>query len=148
MTEKQIKNKELIEQYPFLQPRNVWTDEIPEDFDYNYTRLDEIPDGWREAFGIELCEELRGVLEETNYLEKFRFSQIKEKYGRLCLYNFGAPEEVYSVIRKYCNLSERTCICCGKPATMMTTDWITPRCDACATGEEAMPIEKWFNEVE
>ena len=31
------KNKELIKKYPFLLPRNVWTDKVPEDYDYSYT---------------------------------------------------------------------------------------------------------------
>lgn len=148
MTEKQIKNKELIERYPFLQPRNVWTDKIPEDFNYEHTRLDEIPDGWRIAFGEKLCEELREALIEADYLDKFRFSQIKEKYGRLCLYNFGVPEAAHKVMSKYCNLSARTCILCGKPATRITTGWISPFCGDCGDWEEGeyVPIEEWFEE--
>ena len=31
-----MNNKELIERYPFLLPRNRWTGEIPEDYDYDY----------------------------------------------------------------------------------------------------------------
>lgn len=149
MTERQLKNKKLIELYPFLQPRNVWTDKIPEDFNYNYTRLDEIPDGWRIAFGEELCKELREVLIEADYLDKFRFSQIKEKYGRLCLYNFGVPEKAHEVIRKYCNLSAHTCILCGAPATRITRGWISPFCDNCGNwdDEDCIPIEEYFEEV-
>jgi hypothetical protein len=107
MTGIQLKNKELIERYPFLQPRNIWTDQKPEGFNYNYTRLDEIPDGWKVAFGFKLCEELREALVEADYLDKFRFSQIKEKYGRLCLYNFGVPEKAHEVIRKYENFPKK-----------------------------------------
>ena len=29
-------NKELIEKYPFLQPRNVFTDKVSGDYDYSY----------------------------------------------------------------------------------------------------------------
>ena len=32
-------------------PRNRWTGEVPEDYDYSYTELDSMPDGWRKAFG-------------------------------------------------------------------------------------------------
>lgn len=148
MTEKQIKNKELIERYPFLQPRNVWTDKVPEDFDYSYTRLDEIPNGWRMAFGLELCEELRIALIEENYLDKFRFSQIKEKYGRLCLYNFGASERVHAILRKYEKLSETVCIVCGAPATRITRGWISPFCDNCGgwKDEDCVPINEYYEE--
>ena len=47
----QMNNKELIERYPFLMPRNRWTGNIPEDFNYSYTELDALEDGWRKAFG-------------------------------------------------------------------------------------------------
>lgn len=150
MTGIQLKNKRLIEDYPFLQPRNIWTDQIPEGFNYNYTRLDEIPDGWKVAFGFKLCEELREALVEADYLDKFRFSQIKEKYGRLCLYNFGVPEKAHEVIRKYEKLSKTTCILCGAPATKISCSWISPYCDGCGILEEEdyIPIKEYYNDLE
>lgn len=150
MTVVQLKNKELIERYPFLQPRNIWTDQIPEGFNYNYTRLDEIPDGWKVAFGLRLCEELRAALIEEDYLDKFRFSQIKEKYGRLCLYNFGASEKVHKILHKYEKLSKTTCILCGAPATKISRGWISPYCDDCGIWEEEdyIPIKEYYDELE
>ncbi len=44
-------NQKLIERFPFLIPRNRWTGKVPEDYDYSYTELDSMPDGWRKAFG-------------------------------------------------------------------------------------------------
>ena len=41
-------NQELIQKYPFLQIRNAFTDEI---VDSQFTMLDEMPDGWKKAFG-------------------------------------------------------------------------------------------------
>lgn len=76
-------NKELIERYPFLLPRNVWTDKVDEDFDYSWTLLDEMPDGWRKAFGEMVCEEIRNELLRfgEKALEEYRIEQIKEKYA-------------------------------------------------------------------
>ena len=38
MDEKIIaENKRLVEEYPFLIPRNLFTDEIPDNYDYTYT---------------------------------------------------------------------------------------------------------------
>jgi len=74
-------NKELVKRYPFLLPRNVWTDKIPEDYDYSYTLFDEVPDMWRKKFGKQMLEELREILIEGNYLKQYRVLQIKEKYG-------------------------------------------------------------------
>ena len=55
-------NKQLIEKYPFLMPYNIWTGEPIEDYDYEYTWLDDMPDGWRNAFGLQMCEELKQAL--------------------------------------------------------------------------------------
>ena len=48
-------NHKLIERFPFLIPRNRWTGKVPEDYDYSYTELDSMPDGWRKAFGEQMC---------------------------------------------------------------------------------------------
>ena len=126
------KNKRLCGKYPFLTPRNVFTDKIPEDYDYSWTRLDDLEPGWKIAFGEQLCEELKEALAKADYVDKFRFTQIKEKWGSLCLYNFGCNQEAWDVILKYENLSKYTCGHCGKPATKVTTGWIYPYCDECA----------------
>lgn len=124
-------NKELILRYPFLLPRNVWTDKVDDDYDYSRTRLDEVEEGWKELF-LQMCEDIREPLIKADYLEKFRFSQIKEKYGTLRAYNFGAPKEVHDIISKYERLSGETCIKCGAAATKISTGWISPYCDNCA----------------
>ena len=126
-------NKELIEKYPFLFPRNVWTDKEIEGYDYSWTLYDEIPIGWRIAFGEMLLEDLKESLVKYNCLEEFRFSQIKEKYGQLCLYNFGAPEETHDIIRDYEVISQYVCIHCGSPYACIVNDygWYLPACKCC-----------------
>lgn len=147
------KNKELIERFPFLMPHNRWTDETPEDFDYSYTELDAMPDGWRKAFGEQMCEEIREELVRVDYLDKYRIAQIKEKYGFLRWYDFGGTEKMNrEIIPKYARLSERTCIVCGEPATKISTGWISPYCDLCAEKDKGferfVPIKEWFAESE
>ena len=128
----QDKNRKLIERFPFLLPHNRWTDEVPEDYDYSYTELDAMPHGWRIAFGEELCEEIREELIQADYLDKYRIAEIKEKYGALCWYDFGCTEKMdREIIPKYAEKSATTCIRCGKPATRITTGWISPYCDNC-----------------
>lgn len=146
METNQAKNKVLIERFPFLMPRNRWTDKIPEDFDYSYTELDAMPDGWRKAFGEQMCEEIRAELVRVNYLDKYRITQIKEKYGSLRWYDLGCTERIlHEIIPKYESLSVRTCIQCGKPATKISTGWISPYCDVCAEKirryEQFVPID-------
>ena len=96
-----MNNRELIERYPFLLPRNRWTGEVFNDYDYSFTELDNMPNGWRNAFGERMCEEIRDALIEANYLDEYRISQIKEKYASLRWYDFGATQKVHDIISKY-----------------------------------------------
>lgn len=126
-------NTELIERYPFLVLRNDWTDEIIENYDpeCDGTYLDDMPKGWKIAFGERLCEELREALIKDNYLNDYRISQVKEKYGSLHWYDNGASEEVCKIIDKYEEISYHTCCICGAPATKISNGWICPYCDEC-----------------
>ena len=127
-------NKELVERYPFLLPRNVFTDKIPDNYNYEWTLLDDMPDGWRKAFGEQLCEELRLALLNADDVDLFeyRVMQIKEKYGSLRWYGNFYNKEINEILENYGELSEHICIRCGAPATKMSTGWISPWCDSCA----------------
>ena len=126
--------KELCEKYPFLKwygdPLYMgYTEENgPSE---TYTWQDEIPEGWQKAFCPQIWDELKEILERHNYLNEFRFVQIKEKYGELCLYS-GLFDEITKWEIKYGKLSEKICIHCGKPAKYMSLGWISPWCEDCA----------------
>lgn len=97
----------------------------------SYTELDAMEPGWRKAFGIQMCKEIKKELKKHKFLYKYRIIQIKEKFGGLRWYDAGHPEEVFDIIEKYAEISYRTCGVCGKPATKMTKGWIYPYCDDC-----------------
>ena len=40
------KNKALVDDFPFLLPRNRWTGKVPDDYDYSYTELDAMHVAW------------------------------------------------------------------------------------------------------
>ena len=132
---KQIKtrNKKLIKLYPYFLPRNVWTDKVVNGYDYTWTEYDCIPEGWKVGFGKFLLEDLKSACEKTNYADKLRFFQIKEKFGSLRLYINGAPQEVYDVISKYEFISEHVCINCGSPEAIIVDNygWYLPLCKHC-----------------
>lgn len=109
-----------------------WIDEEVFDrilFIPTFTELDAMPSGWRKAFGIQMCKEIKAALKKNHYLYKYRIMQIKEKFGALRWYDDGAPSEVYDIINKYEDISYKTCIVCGKPATKLAGGWISPYCD-------------------
>lgn len=121
--------KALIDKYPYLQARHIVSDKIPDDNAYDHIRGEwELPDGWMQLF-LQVCEDIYEPLKMAGCLDTFRFSQIKEKYGSMRMYSFGAPEAVLSILDKYEFLSMQVCCMCGKPATATTCDWICPYCD-------------------
>lgn len=141
-------NKQMIEEFPFLLPRNRWTGEASEVFDYTYNELSFLDAGWKIAFGYEMLVELKAALEKNDYLYKYRITDIKEKYGTLRWYDAGAPEGVFEVIKKYMELSEYVCIVCGEPATHVTRGWISFYCKDCGERFGAEPIEEERPELE
>ena len=86
-----IFNEGLVLKYPWLEPHNRWTGNVPDTYDYSYTELDEMPDGWRLAFGDQMCEEIEKELERFDYQDKYEIVQIKEKFGGLRWYDNGTP---------------------------------------------------------
>lgn len=141
-----IKTKKLLKKYPFLAPINWFTLTQLSVKQHKYkmgTVLDDMPRGWRKAFGIQLAEDIKRELKQKN-IKNYIVQQVKEKYGGLRWYdNFRLD-----CISKYERLSERTCIICGKPATKISNGWICPYCDKCADKyknyNSYVPINEWF----
>ena len=121
----------LINYFPFLYPRNVFTDNRIENYNYDWCLgVDELPQGWVRLFLL-FCKHLRKELIIHNYLKKFRFTQIKEKYGDMRLYNNGYPkdskgDELESI---YSYLSIYVCQTCGEPAKYESRGWICQECE-------------------
>lgn len=132
----QLKNWILIGKYPFLMPK-YWNPEtmqyeVDENYKYNFTLLDEMPDGWRKAFGEMMCEEIYNALVKCDGLDDYMILDIKEKFGMLRWTDAPSYEEVERIIDKYSVLSENICMICGKPDVPMTGDsWFYPLCKKC-----------------
>lgn len=142
-------NKTMIEEFPFLLPRNRWTGLVSDSYDYSYNELEAMPEGWLIAFGYEMICELRDELASTNFLSEYRITDIKEKYGTLRWYDAGNTKNGHDIVSKYCGESARVCQCCGKPATHMTNGWIGYFCKECGKQLGAEPVpEDWWEEDE
>lgn len=127
LTDKQ--RRKLIKAYPFLQPRNLWTGKEIDDADWIVG--EELPDGWLRLF-LMYCKELKPHLVNSNYLDKFMFTDVKEKYGTLRLNNYGEPKSARWLTVKYERFSEYVCCLCGKLATKQTEGYIMSLCDSCS----------------
>jgi len=128
------KNKILVEKYPFLRPTD-WSGNLIKNYNYDYTFLDDMPIGWKKAFGELLCEDIMNVLIKTNSVNDYSLCQVKEKYGTLRWYDNGAPSELHTIISNYEHISAYTCIHCGKINVAILDDgWISPECKSCFNG--------------
>ena len=138
------RNKKLIEEYPFLKLEGS-CDTI------SYTWLDDMPIGWRIAFGEQMCKEIKEELLKNNELDSYEIVDIKEKFGGLRWYDNSGLPGMQFIIAKYEALSEKTCINCGKPANWISKGWISPYCDECATKQakaQGVDINKIFNKIQ
>lgn len=126
-------NKSLIKKYPWLYPHYEWSGEKVKDYDYTWTELDAMPNGWREAFGELLCEEIQEELEKYNFVNEYSIVQIKSKFGGLRWYDNGYPSgsRLHEIIENYSACSEYICIYCGELDVPCTEAWIVPVCKNC-----------------
>ena len=143
-------NKLMIEEFPFLLPRNRWTDQPMENYDYSYNEWQALELGWQVNFGWRLLHELNILVQAMDHPENFRITQIKEKFGEFRLYCNGG-KDIWQLIDDYTNYSRTICIRCGQPATVASTGWISFYCDRCAKELEltdTKPIDafnRWWN---
>lgn len=147
------KMKELLEKYPFLVYRNVFSDEKcfdeKKDLEINYYKEWD-GYGW-EGIWKKYLEKLFELYdnkwsEETK--KYFQFIEVKEKYGQLRIYiSFTDTEE--NLESKAEMLSEWTCIKCGKQPRdsrgrhIIWRGWVGNYCKDCAKKENKENYKSW-----
>lgn len=115
--------------YPFLIPRDI-DGSRDEEFEYEYLCL-EIPIGWRKLF-LQMCSDIKPLLEKEGVIDDFYFLQVKEKYNELTCYSNGvASLEVGEILQKYRYLSRFVCTECGKPALYEANGYLESFCKDC-----------------
>jgi hypothetical protein len=124
-----LRNKKLVKRYPWIAPVDWNWNRVK---GYSFTMYDDVPIGWKRAFGKIMLEEYREVLIRNHYLRNFQWEQVKEKYGTLRLYSNGAPEAVLDLEMKYDYISGFFCISCGRMnSPLLTGGWVEPLCEDC-----------------
>lgn len=134
--------KYMRRRYPFLVPVRHWytgmkmtKEEIKNTPPILSLESRDIPDGWVNRFGHELCEELRAELIRCGCLNSDFVVMAKEKFGELRLCLAGTPKECKAddIIDKYSEISRHVCARCGKMDTPMINygGWYIPYCKEC-----------------
>jgi hypothetical protein len=135
---------EYGEKYPWLK-RNRWDDE---EFDENnsWDCMDEMPEGWKIAFGEMMCEELDQVIKEEKLENDFTVLQVKEKYASLRFYCAPSTPKIDDIVNKYEYLSQFICQNCGR-VDISTLDfgWLAALCKDCY--EKHINCTKPYEEV-
>lgn len=136
--------KEWVAKYPFLHFKDnsccPWenTDEVESCWIFD------LPVGWINGFGEQMCSELRDALGE--HVNDFIIGQMKEKFNEFRLYWHWEDKEytdieikelnklcdvIENIISKYATISYNTCTVCGAPATKWTNGYLASFCNDC-----------------
>ena len=111
-----LKNMMLCAKYPFLHKKGTFKE----------TWYDDIPEGWRNTFGEQLCKDLKEAIKEAKKEYKkelhiraktshvFILLGIDVVKGSLEFNGFIHPI-IRKVLLKYKNLSKAYCLYCGQP---------------------------------
>lgn len=122
--------KSIIEKYPSLFA-NVGQKGSPMCFGL------EVGDGWAGIIST-MC----WILNQRDTDKKFRFDQIKEKFGLLRAYHTGGSEYMAGVVRMAEDISGKTCEVCGQPGEQRKGGWIKTLCDRCHEGESQVSSQE------
>jgi hypothetical protein len=134
--------KEFLLEYPWIHPTNIVTGEKIE-FKENekpWTELFTIPIGWKLSFVEGMLSEIDQLIKESNYQEKYRVYKARQISGRLIWEdNFsrapGVRKEAHQkhdlLVKKYQDLSSKSCIFCGKEAHPREGMMTFPSCLQC-----------------
>lgn len=111
-----------------------------------FTFYDDIPTGWKKAFGKKMLNEIRKQCKKEGSLYEFRIMEIKEKYGQLRIQCNYASKELYDILFKYESLSWSYCIKCGKPTKYISLGYVCPYCEKCKP-ENTITLEEYMNNL-
>ena len=110
---------ELIEQFPWLNPREDWSNDYIEfeDEEDIWTELDNLPEGWKEGFLEEMLYEIDEVLNEYDCVETYRVVRAENRMGLFKWdhtgYDLEAKEQLDAIVKTYKQAALETCIECG-----------------------------------
>ena len=141
--QKMVAHKQIIKEYPFMKQFDGKGHKL------NSSWLGAIPIGWRISFFKDFLDELKTELIKYNFLYKYAVLDVKEKFGAFRWYDYGHPSDsrIDEIIKKYANLSDKTCIICGKSGKITTVyEQFLPLCKECKKHDK--DIKKYIESKE
>jgi len=119
---------ELIEQFPWLNPREDWSNDYLQfdDEEDTWTELDDLPEGWKEGFLEDMLTEIDEVLNEYDCVETYRVIAAANRGGIFKWEHAGfvpeAREDLNRIIKLYKKVANETCMECGMRAKSYQVD--------------------------
>ena len=138
--------EELIEQYPWLNPREDWSDDYIQFEDgEHWTEIDNLPEGWKEGFIDDMLAEIDEVLNEYDCVEDYRVLDAMEWQGELKWKHAGFPIEAKAdldkIVKLYKKVSMETCMECGRAGKAYQVDGnIIIACDLHKPSEDDLDV--------
>lgn len=142
-------------EYPFLIPRDpsdghrltddkMFWDAISASDEYNFetTLLDDLPAGWKKAFGESLCLYLKDALEQSGNFDDYVVYNAGRRLGRLLWVDNCNDDRVRSVIDRYADMSAETCCVCGERADVFSVSERMPYCRSCCPPGKTEPLRR------
>lgn len=118
---------ELIYEFPWLAPKDDWNE--PTEFydeDDAWTEVDGLPEGWKEGFLEEMLYEINDVINEYDCTETYTVTTAIDYQGVLKWAHTGyaaeARKELAAIVKKYEDISTRTCMECGREGKMYSVN--------------------------
>lgn len=103
------------------------------------------PIGKLELIGIEEYED--GMPEHNRDTDFYSYIGVENNKAQYKHFKILDKCKIGDIISKYEQLSARTCIKCGQPATKISLGWISPWCDNCSNNihDNLMDINEYFS---
>jgi hypothetical protein len=114
--------------------KEITQEMIKKDFDYMFRVNKNEPISW---FGIEcnigwnkLLYELCSKIKKLDKRKRFRFTQIKEKFGLIRIYSDNCTEKIDKLIQDCEEKSSQICEVCGTKGEVRNIhNWLSTLCD-------------------
>jgi hypothetical protein len=138
---------ELIEQFPWLNPREDWSNDYVQfdDEEEAWTELDDLPEGWKEGFLEEMLYEIDEVLNEYDCVETYRVIKAENHLGLFKWehtgFDYEAKEHLDAIVKVYKKAALETCMECGmRGKSYLSNGEMVVACDLHKPSEEDIDI--------